>query len=107
VILRSGGFCAIREKSVDHRDWLLLVVDYWDSEADFKAGKPPILQSDHDWGPGHEKIADLLPQLLVPIEGEHTSGRRGDHRDHTRKRGASDPHGFLAHPHVQALEVTP
>jgi hypothetical protein len=108
VQLPSGAWCVIRKKHVDARGWLVLHVDYWESQADCDAHEPPEMRSDHSWGPGHEKSADLLPRLIAAVDSEWATGKRGDHNFcPMHKTQGVDRFGFLTHPHVAALEVMP
>jgi hypothetical protein len=108
MLLPSGGFCLIRKKHTDARGWLVLHVDYWETEADQQSGKAPAMRSDHSWGPGHEKIVDLLPHLIRSIDSEWAAGHRGNRNlCPMHKTEGPDKFSFLSHPHVAALEVLP
>jgi hypothetical protein len=131
--LRSGGYCLIRSKHVcltkdepdgqgrfcvvsaplapgDHH-WLTLVCDLWDSEEDCKAGRPPVLRVDPQFGHRFilDPVRDVGGDILAVIDSHYKGGRRGPILDPARHptKAVADTLGLLAHPHVQALEVTP
>jgi hypothetical protein len=114
VILPNGRFCLIRDKYVDALGDLVVEVEYWRDEADHSA-RPQHPREAHEHGfTVRDKLTgariaispsfDVLGMLLNSMapctrEDGHTAIVR-------RERHAGDPHGYLSHPHVQALEVT-
>jgi len=115
VILPSGAFCTVTKyttttKSAGHDvHWLVAICEYWESEADKKAGKDPVLIHDHMWQSGilaavdDNGQPDVLRRLIRTIDDHWKSGVRGNFLDGSRPDRTDDVAGFLKHPHVQAL----
>jgi hypothetical protein len=136
VPLSSGCYCLIRSKHVcasrderafdadgkevwaevpaglnprDHH-WVTFRVEYWDSESDCEASKPPVLTTDVQFG--HRLVgsrAELTPLLIHTLDSHYVGGHRGDTsvpRWHP-SNAVEDVLGLLKHPHIAALEVTP
>jgi hypothetical protein len=121
MILPSGACVLIREKSNDQDGRLLIVAEYWASESDQKHGNPLIVRHDHRFGvpcPQHHDIEARRQSLAQSPQSERvirtlehhwglaSSGVTGDHENKQQSRG-KDVFGFLSHPDVQAIEVTP
>lgn len=124
--MSSGAFCLIREKSVDADGRLLLIVQSWDSEEHFMdaPGAPHSIQH-HRIGPrmtytrrpGSRFAFDGTPRRCLPTDDiqsqivgilnkHHAPGQRQYDLGTEIPRSNDDKHGYLAHPHVQAIEVT-
>ncbi len=117
MILPNGCFCLIREKStvragqqpgcVCDGTELLIVADYWRNEADYEA-RPDRPRG--SWA--HIFRLKPLPEdfetELLTVLCSHAINEQIDHGPHhVWRRAPKDPHGWLSHPHVKALEVTP
>jgi hypothetical protein len=112
MILPNGHFCLIREKFLTADGHLVLIVEHWPSEADYKSRPDqPRASHDHMWKlkSGHPPVTDqndigpfihATLQMAIPPEGQGHHAVRTDHI-----RGTEDKHGWLAHPHVRSLEV--
>lgn len=89
--------------------WVTLIAEYWDSQADFDAGKPSVLIADHHFG--HRCVMsdpNLIDCLTRVVDEHYRGGLRGPrHLDRKRPPKTNDVLGLLNHPHVAALEVTP
>src|ERR1700722_5818479 len=128
MILPSGAFCLIREKSVDSDGNLLLVVHSWDSEAHHNdaPANPHSIQhhllgpwKDYKQRPGVAHLClDGTPRPVVEsddvgslitsaLDAPHAPGERRHESDSHIARGTDDRWGFISHPHVAAMEVLP
>ncbi len=58
MILHNGCFCLIREVLSSPDRGLVLVADYWDSQAAHDAGEPPHSSHDHGFGAFKEPARD-------------------------------------------------
>lgn len=116
--LPSGRFVQFRDKFITSDGHLCLMIELWPSEAYYKA-RPDEPRAAHDWlhlVPVNDAGArvnvdpqsNLTPGLVAILErtlGPDGSGEVNVFRGHSRR--PDDPYGWLSHPHVQALEVTP
>jgi hypothetical protein len=111
VILSTGRFVVIRDKFCQQDGHLVLIAHYWESEADCAAGKPPVASHDHMFINGnaeaHEPIHPNDDSVGPMIAGVLNTAVCSVHRVRTDHVRGEDKSGWLAHPHVQALEVTP
>jgi hypothetical protein len=110
TILPSGRVVVVCDKFVRDDGHLVIVARYWSDEADFKANpdkpraefdhlitsKTPIDPTDPNVGPCIGAIF-----AAVDVANEKYSPASDGH-----ERGNADPFGWLAHPHVSAIEVT-
>jgi hypothetical protein len=114
LVLPSGAFAIVRRAGSHAGDprCTIHLVDFWRSEADFKAGKPYWRRCDffhHCAGPMDDPAAALIgafdQYVMHPdnawIEGDHSLGSMCPWRD------KPDHYGTLAHRSMKALKVTP
>ena len=114
VILPNGRYCLIRDKYIDALGDLVIEVEYWRDEADYRA-RPKQPREAHEHGftvrdkatrlrrslAASEDVMGMLIAAMVPCARDD-----GHVAIVNRDRHAGDPFGHLSHPHVQALEVT-
>ena len=109
MILPSGAYCEIREKATDAEGRLLLRVCLWATREANRAGLPPLVHEAFLFGVAAIEHSNLGAHLAERIDNfwRQRLGKK-DFGDFAREiQRGPDLHGFLAHPHVQAIEVTP
>lgn len=128
MILPNGAFCLIKERAVDADGNLLLIVHSWDSESHHGAAPaaPHSIQH-HGFGPWKDykqrpgvahlcldgtsrpvtQSDDVGSLIAKALEKCHAPGTRQRESSAHIVRGNEDRWGFLSHPHVVALEVSP
>ena len=113
MILPNKRFALVRDRYVDGFGDLVVEVEYWRDEADYHA-RPDHPREAHEHGfttrdeqrqrrpvlPSEDLLARILPVLCACTRDDGHIAIRN------RERHPSDPHGYLSHPHVEALEVT-
>ncbi|HEV8068694.1 MAG TPA: hypothetical protein VGP76_13235 [Planctomycetaceae bacterium] len=113
MILPNGRYCLIRDKYVDALGDLVVEAEYWRDEADFRSRpKEPREAHEHGFTTRDERrqrrpvvsSEDLLARILPVLCG--CTRDDGHVAIRNRERHPSDPHGYLSHPHVEAIEVT-
>jgi hypothetical protein len=118
VILSNGHYCLIRDKYVNADGDLIVHAEYWLSSADCQA-RPDSPREAHDHLQRHvdrvtgERTAvnredAILGCKMLAMFNAHLQGE-GPWPNAVRQhpRHTSDPYGWLDHPFVQSLEVTP
>ncbi len=104
MLLPSGRFYLIRDKFVRDDGHLVLHFQLWRDEADYQA-RPHEPRAEHDgrWDGCAFYKEVMIDRLERCLDADGNGIRSVDTR---HKRGTSDPHGYLSHPDVAALEVT-
>jgi hypothetical protein len=118
VILPNGRYCLIRDKYINSDGDLIVHAEYWLSSADCQA-RPDSPREAHDHLWRHVDrvtcqrstvmLADSnLGPRMIEVFNAHLQGD-GPWPNAVRQhpRHVSDPYGWLDHPFVRSLEVTP
>jgi len=109
--LRNGRFLLIREIYLTDEGAVVFVCEYWRDQADHDM-RPDRPRASHSHlfklAPGHPPLTEdneVWPSIESVFVGH--SACEGLHYTHPHTRGTADSQGWLAHPHVAALGVTP
>jgi hypothetical protein len=117
MLLPSGAYCLIREKSLTDRGYLLLIGHHWLSPAD-QAANPqhPRAAHDHTFQPPKNLVTGehvavtaehkLLPHILAALDQAIVGGKGQIAINPDVRRGTADPFALLKHPDIASIEVT-